>query len=293
MQHNTETIQKILARTWSPDSWQSLTASQQPIYPDDAAVRRVVDATFQTPAAGNELGSRESEAATGRRRRRQFLLAARWRLFRANRRLSHRIDRSQSQSPNPDEFCADLTGPQTDHPRRSRGRSIRQAPFVHHRNARVLRCPCTGATTSIAATLRRKTAKPDPELLIRGYERAALTLNFIRSLDRRWVCRLASPPELGSGLLRPVARAQQFHSMVQSIVGSLKFMESMLDRTLASTRSVDVFTSHEASAFDLRTGTDPNPSAADGLVQPECPFSVAWKSTCSLHGCARRIFSRH
>ena len=49
MQSNNETIQKILARKWSPDSWQSLTASQQPIYPDDAAVRRVVERLSKLP----------------------------------------------------------------------------------------------------------------------------------------------------------------------------------------------------------------------------------------------------
>ena len=46
---------------------------------------------------------------------------------------------------------------------------------------------------------------PDPQMILRGYERAALTLNFVRSLIDGGFADLASPGILGPGLGRALA----------------------------------------------------------------------------------------
>ncbi len=86
---------------------------------------------------------------------------------------------------------------------------------------------------------------PDPELLIKGYERAALTLNFIRSLIGGGFADLHHPENWDLEFAADSPRSKQFHNMVQSIAQSLQFMESVLDRSIAHSKSVEIFTSHE------------------------------------------------
>ena len=87
--------------------------------------------------------------------------------------------------------------------------------------------------------------QPDPELLLRGYERSALTLNFIRGLCAGGFADLHHPGNWDLEFASQSPRARQFHDMVNSITGSLKFMEAVLDKSIRESRGVEVFTSHE------------------------------------------------
>ncbi len=88
--------------------------------------------------------------------------------------------------------------------------------------------------------------EPDPELMLRGYERAALTLNFIRSLIGGGFADLHHPENWELDFASNSARAQDYHQMVQSITQSLKFMEAVLSTNFQESYGVDIFTSHEA-----------------------------------------------
>lgn len=88
--------------------------------------------------------------------------------------------------------------------------------------------------------------QPNPELLLRGYERAALTLNFIRGLSAGGFADMHHPENWDLDFAMDSPRSRQYHDMVDSITNSLRFMEAVLDSSLRDTQGVEVFTSHEA-----------------------------------------------
>ncbi len=86
---------------------------------------------------------------------------------------------------------------------------------------------------------------PDPELLLRGYEHAALTLNFIRSLVGGGFADLHHPEYWDLDFVRHSPRALEYQRMVESISDSLGFMETLAGSRAGEMSRVDFFTSHE------------------------------------------------
>jgi len=82
-------------------------------------------------------------------------------------------------------------------------------------------------------------------LLLRGYERAALTLNFIRALCGGGFADLHHPENWALDFTGDNAQSEKYHRMVSSITDSLKFMEVVRGAEFRASGSVDVFTSHE------------------------------------------------
>ena len=88
--------------------------------------------------------------------------------------------------------------------------------------------------------------EPDPELLLRGYERAALTLNFLRALSAGGFADLHHPENWNLDFATDTSQADQYNEMVGSITNSLKFMEAVWGTAIQDSQSIDIFTSHEA-----------------------------------------------
>ena len=86
----------------------------------------------------------------------------------------------------------------------------------------------------------------DPELLLRGYERAALTLNFIRGLSVGGFADMHHPENWDLEFAGESPRARQYHEMIESITNSLSFMEAVLGTSISQSKAIDFFTSHEA-----------------------------------------------
>ncbi len=86
---------------------------------------------------------------------------------------------------------------------------------------------------------------PDPNLLLRGYERAALTLNFIRSLADGGFADLHHPENWGLDFVKHSKLADEYKRIVDSIRDSVEFMEAVSGGITAATNRVDFFTSHE------------------------------------------------
>ena len=86
----------------------------------------------------------------------------------------------------------------------------------------------------------------NPELLLRGYERAALTLNFIRGLSIGGFADMHHPENWNLEFATDSPRARQYHEMIQSISNSLNFMEAVLGTSISQSKTIDFFTSHEA-----------------------------------------------
>ncbi len=91
----------------------------------------------------------------------------------------------------------------------------------------------------------REARRPDPELLLRGYERAALTLNFIRALVDGGFADLHHPEYWDLEFLNRSPLGRSYRQMVQGIGESLRFVESLSGRPVANMNRVDFYTSHE------------------------------------------------
>ena len=87
---------------------------------------------------------------------------------------------------------------------------------------------------------------PDPQLLLRGYERAALTLNFIRALVKGGFADLHHPEYFDLDWVTHSPLADEYHRMVEMIGESLRFMENVLGVRAGETDRIDFFTAHEA-----------------------------------------------
>ncbi len=87
--------------------------------------------------------------------------------------------------------------------------------------------------------------RPDPELLLRGYERAALTLNFIRGLSAGGFADMHHPENWDLEFASDSSQYKQYREMVDSITNSLKFMEAVLGSSIQESHGVNVYTSHE------------------------------------------------
>ena len=86
---------------------------------------------------------------------------------------------------------------------------------------------------------------PDPKLLLRGYERAALTLNFIRALIDGGFADLHHPEYWDLAFLKHSPLQDAYQKIVDSIAESLDFFESMSGQRVHDANRVDFFTSHE------------------------------------------------
>jgi len=86
---------------------------------------------------------------------------------------------------------------------------------------------------------------PDPQMILRGYERAALTLNFVRSLIDGGFADLHHPENWDLGWVGHSAMADEYHDIVKSISNSLDFLETVSGQQLHKTQRADIFAAHE------------------------------------------------
>jgi len=86
---------------------------------------------------------------------------------------------------------------------------------------------------------------PNPDLMRRGYEHSALTLNFIRSLIDSGFADLHHPENWDLDWVQHSPMADRYHAIVSDIANSLDFFESISGRHISTTTRVDFYTSHE------------------------------------------------
>src|SRR6267142_4028731 len=86
----------------------------------------------------------------------------------------------------------------------------------------------------------------DPELLLRGYERASMTLNFVRALVKGGFADLHHPEYFDLDWVRHSPLADEYHRMVNTIQDALQFVEHVLGVRAGETDRIDFYTSHEA-----------------------------------------------
>ena len=87
--------------------------------------------------------------------------------------------------------------------------------------------------------------EPDPQLLLRAYERAALTLNFVRALVDGGFADLHHPEYWNLGFVSHSPLKEAYQRIVDSIADSLDFFESISGRPVHETNRVEFYASHE------------------------------------------------
>ena len=230
---------------WSPDSWQRKPAAQQPTYPNPAALQRALAHLAKLPPLVTSweienLKQQLAAAATGERfllqggdcsesfeecessaiaSKLKILLQMSLVLVQGGKKRVIRIGRFAGQYAKPrsaaNETRSGVTLPSY------RGDMINHAGFTPEERA------------------------PDPELLLRAYERSGLTINFIRALIEGGFADLHHPEYWELGFVANSPHAAEYMRMVQSIGDSLRFMETLTGSVLADINRVDFFSSHE------------------------------------------------
>jgi len=234
---------------WSPTSWQQRTAAQQAVYPDQDALDRVVAEISHLPPLVTSweiegLKSKLADAARGNAfllqggdcaesfddcdssaiaAKLKILLQMSLVLVHATRRPVIRIGRIAGQYAKPRSSDQESRGDVT---------------LPSYRGDLVNRSGFTAADR-----------KPRPELMLRGYERAALTLNFIRALSGGGFADLHHPEYWDVSFVEHSEFAGEYRRTVDSIRESVSFMEAITGTHLYEMDRVDFYTSHEGLAL--------------------------------------------
>jgi 3-deoxy-7-phosphoheptulonate synthase len=230
---------------WHPASWQSRHAQQQPVYADAAAVERTVAAMSRLPpiVVSWEIEALRKHLASAQRGERFLLqggdcaesfddcesdtIAQKLKiLLQMSLVLLHglkvpiiRVGRMAGQYAKP----------------RSADTETRDAVTLpSYRGDLVNRAPFTAADR-----------EPDPQLLLRGYERAALTFNFVRALVDGGFADLHHPEYWNLAFVRHSPLKDAYQRIVDSIADSLDFFESISGRPVHETNRVEFYASHE------------------------------------------------
>ena len=230
---------------WHPASWQSLAAAQQPSYPDKSALERAVSELSRLPPIVtswevDELRAQIAKAQQGEAfvlqggdcaesfnectsenivDKLKILLQMSLVMLYGLKKPVVRIGRMAGQYAKPRSADTETRDEQT--LPSFRGDLVNRNPFTA--DDRV----------------------PDPQLILRGYERAALTLNFVRSLIDGGFADLHHPEFWDLDWVGHSPMADEYHSIVSSISDSLDFLESISGRALHQTQRADIYAAHE------------------------------------------------
>src|SRR5579871_100780 len=230
---------------WHPASWQSLKAAQQPVYDDADALNRVVAELSRLPpiVVSWEIENlRERLAAV--QRGEGFLLQGgdcaetlqECESDRIAKQLKVLLQMSLvllSGLKKPVVRIGRMAG-QYAKPRSADFETREGLTLPAYRGDLVNRPEFTPAAR-----------RPDPQLLLRGYERAALTLNFVRALVDGGFADLHHPEYWDLGFVRHAPLREAYERTVRAIGDALDFFESMTGQKVHDAARVEFFSSHE------------------------------------------------
>jgi 3-deoxy-7-phosphoheptulonate synthase len=269
---------------WTPDSWQAKVALQQPNYRSQEDLRRVAEALAALPPLVtswevNSLRLQLAEAAAGRRfilqggdcaerfadcnpqsitDKLKILLQMSLVLIHGCKQPVTRMGRFAGQYAKPRSDDLETRGGVT--LPSYRGDNINRPGFS------------------------AEDREPDPELLLRGYERAALTLNFIRSLVRGGFADLHHPEYWDLPFVNRSPMASEYRRIVASVTESLRFMENVLGVRTGEMEWVDFFTCHEALHLHYEQAQTHRVPHREGCFNLSTHFPWIGMRTCDPEG---------
>jgi 3-deoxy-7-phosphoheptulonate synthase len=230
---------------WHPASWQAKPAQQQPTYPDKAALDSAVAGLSRLPplVVSWEIEALKEDIAAAQRGERfvlqggdcaesfddcesdqiakklKILLQMSLVLVYGLKKPVVRIGRMAGQYAKP----------------RSADTESRDGVTL----------PCYRGDIVNRPAFTPADREPDPQLLLRGYERAALTLNFVRSLIDGGFADLHHPEYWDLDFVRHSPLKEAYEKIVESISDSLDFFEATTRTPVHETTRVNFYSSHE------------------------------------------------
>jgi 3-deoxy-7-phosphoheptulonate synthase len=230
---------------WAPDSWQRLPALQQPVYRDGARLAAVLAELARLPpiVVSWEIDQLKDELAAAQRgerfllqggdcaesfadcdsdtiaRKLKILLQMSVVLLHGLKKPVIRVGRIAGQFAKPRSADTETQGGLT---------------LPSYRGDLVNRAAFTAADR-----------EPDPELLLRGYERAALTLNFVRALVDGGFADMHHPEYWDLGFLQHAKLRDAYRKIVESISDSLDFYAAISGSPVHDAAQVRFYASHE------------------------------------------------
>jgi len=238
----TRTIPK---NDWHPASWQAMTAAQQPTYPDKAALDRAVASLSRLPplVTSWEVDGLKEHIARAQRgeafilqggdcaetfdectsenivAKLKILLQMSLVILYGLKKPVVRVGRMAGQYAKP----------------RSADTETRDGQSLPSFRGDLVNRNAFTAQDRV----------PDPELILRGYERAALTLNFVRSLIDGGFADLHHPEYWDLNWVGHSPMADEYHGIVTSISDSLDFLETIAGQPVHKTQRADIYAAHE------------------------------------------------
>jgi 3-deoxy-7-phosphoheptulonate synthase len=108
-----------------------------------------------------------------------------------------------------------------------------------------LTLPCYRGDNINSIAFTAAAREPDPQALLRGYEHAALTLNFVRSLIAGGFTDLHQLEHWNLDFVRHSPLRERYAYIVQSITDALDFFEAMNRHSARPHLRTDLYASHE------------------------------------------------
>ena len=134
---------------------------------------------------------------------------------------------------------------------------------------------------------------PDPQLMLRGYERAALTLNFIRALVTRGFVDPNRLDYWNLDWVKDSPMAEEYQRIARQIGESIRFMESLMGVHPGELQWIDFFTSHEGLHLPYEQAQTRRVPRQEGWFDLSTHFPVDWDAHGRAARRARGVFSRH
>ena len=244
-----------MTQSWSPTSWKSHHAAQQPTYPDSNELAQVLNQISVMPPLVtsweiDHLHAGIAEAQRGEAwllqggdcaetfdhcqtepiaSKLKLLLQMSLAIVFGSRKRILRVGRMAGQYAKP------------------------RSSDTETQNGVTL--PCYRGDIVNRFEFTEEARRANPQLLLRGYERSALTLNFVRALSEGGFADLHYP-ENWNLLFVDEAKgevAARYRSLVKSLADAIRFVETILREPTPELKRVDFFTSHEALHLDYET----------------------------------------
>jgi 3-deoxy-7-phosphoheptulonate synthase len=269
---------------WQPTSWQNKSAAQQPNYVDLEALSIAVGQLSSLPPLVSSweietLKSQLADAANGKRFLLQagdcaerftdctperitgqlkVLLQMSLVLVHSTKRRVIRVGRLAGQYAKPrssdTQTVDDVTLPSY------RGDIVNDIEF-----------------SEIART-------PNPNRLLRGFERSAMTINFVRALIDGGFADLHHPEYWDLGFVKHSPKASEYQAIVASIAESLRFMETLAGEAVGAINRVEFFTSHEGLHLHYEQAQTRQVPRRTGWYNLSCHFPWIGARTTDIDG---------
>ena len=234
------------APDWRPDSWQQKPATQQPNYPDADALQAALAQLSTLPplVTSWEVNSLKAQIARAQRgecfvlqggdcaesfadcrseviaNRLKVLLQMSLVLVHGMRKRVLRIGRFAGQYAKP----------------RSADTETKNGVTLPSYRGDLVNAPDFTAAARV----------PDPQRLLEGHMRSAMTINFVRGLIDGGFADLHHPEYWDLNWVQHSPLATDYQRMVDTLGDSVRFMETLAGAPISDFSRVDFYTSHEA-----------------------------------------------